>query len=87
MNVSGNTTLNNVNTINNSLNVSGITTLNNKTIVKGILNVNNGSSFAVPNNFMQSGSLTIGDTTLNYGGNDLWTTNTSGLLLECSSNT
>ena len=36
--------------------------------------MNNGSSFAVPNNFMQSGSLTIGDTTLNYGGNDLWTT-------------
>ena len=36
---------------------------------------------------MQSGSLTIGDTALNYGGNDLWTTNTSGLLLECSSTT
>jgi hypothetical protein len=36
---------------------------------------------------MQSGSLTIGDTALNYGGGDLWTTNTSGLLLECSSNT
>ena len=36
---------------------------------------------------MQSGSLTIGDTALNYGGGDLWNTNTSGLLLECSSNT
>ena len=36
---------------------------------------------------MQSGSLTIGDTSLNYGGGNLWSTNTSGLLLECSSNT
>ena len=49
--------------------------------------MNNGSSFAVPNNYMQSGSLTIGDISLNYGGGDLWNTNTSGLLLECSSNT
>jgi hypothetical protein len=46
---------------------------------------------------MQSGSLTIGDTSLNYGnqyyqtlptadGPD-WTTNTTGLLMECANNT
>ena len=41
----------------------------------------------MPGNYMQNGSLTIGDANLNYGGGDLWTTNTSGLLLECSSKT
>jgi hypothetical protein len=35
----------------------------------------------------QSGSLTIGDSTLNYGGGDLWNINTAGLLLECTSKT
>ena len=36
---------------------------------------------------MQTGSLTIGDTLLNYGNGTNWTTNTSGLLLECLDNT
>ena len=36
---------------------------------------------------MQNGSLTIGDILLNYGNGTNWTTNTSGLLLECLDNT
>ncbi len=36
---------------------------------------------------MQSGSLTIGDINLNYGGVSNWSTNTSGLLFECLDNT
>ena len=74
-------------TLLSSLNVSGITTLSNKTIIIGIANIHGGNPHAVPSNNMQNGSLTIGDTLLNYGGGDLWSTNTSGLLLECSSKT
>ncbi len=36
---------------------------------------------------MQPGSLTIGDIFLNYSGGSNWSTNTSGLLLECLNNT
>ena len=36
---------------------------------------------------MQNGSLTIGDTLLNYGNGTNWTTNTSALLFECLDNT
>ena len=36
---------------------------------------------------MQKGSLTIGDTLLNYGGGSNWTSNTAGLMLECLNNT
>ena len=36
---------------------------------------------------MTAGTLSIGDTTLDYGGTSGWTTNTAGLLLECLNNT
>ncbi len=37
---------------------------------------------------MQTGSLTIGDTNLNYGGGNLWNEeNAAGLLIECLDNT
>jgi hypothetical protein len=36
---------------------------------------------------MQTGSLTIGDTLLNYGGGNTWTANTAGLMFECLNNT
>jgi hypothetical protein len=49
------------------LNVSGITTLNNKTIINGIAEIHGGAPGAVPNNYMQSGRLTIGDENLNHG--------------------
>jgi hypothetical protein len=42
------------------------------------------TSYAIPNNFMASGSLSIGNTTQNYGGGNVWNTNTAGLLLECA---
>ncbi len=35
----------------------------------------------------QTGSLTIGDQLLNYGGGYNWTANTAGLLFECLNNT
>jgi hypothetical protein len=69
-------------TLISSLNVSGITTLNNDTIIKGVVGIYNTSGYAVFNNFMQKGSLNIGDMSLNYGGGSNWNTNTSGLLLE-----
>ena len=56
--------------------------------VAGIGCINNGSPYAVVANFMQSGSLTIGGINASYGGGvSQWTTNTAGLLLECSVNT
>ena len=86
-NISGTTRLNNNTTLISSLNVSGITTLNNNTIINGIANIHGGNPYAVSNNFMQKGSLTIGDLLLNYGGGKNWSTNTSGLMLECLNNT
>jgi hypothetical protein len=55
--------------------------------VRGAVQITNTSGYAVPNNFMQAGSLTIGDTLLNYGGGFQWTTNTAGLLMECLDST
>ena len=46
---------------------------------------NNG--YAIPNNYMSAGSLTIGNHSDNYGGGQNWTTNTAGLLMECADNT
>lgn len=61
--------------------------------VRGIVNITNTNPYAVPNNKMQSGSLTIGDCSLDYG-NEIYTVgggwtgnNTAGLLLECSTST
>ena len=52
--------------------------------VSGIGNIYSGNPFAVPTGYMQTGSLTIGDCSLNYGGGTtLWNTNTAGLLMEC----
>ncbi len=36
--------------------------------MNGKANIHGGSPYAVNNNFMQTGSLTIGDTLLNFGG-------------------
>ena len=36
---------------------------------------------------MASGSLTIGGIDTNYGGGNLWTANTAGLMMECLDNT
>ena len=53
----------------------------------GIANINGGTSFAVQNNYMSPGSLTIGDITRDYGGGTgTWNTSTAGLLLECLNN-
>ena len=55
--------------------------------MNGIANINGGTNFAVANNYMSPGSLTIGDPARNYGGGAGWTTNTAGLLFECLDNT
>jgi hypothetical protein len=46
---------------------------------------NNG--YALANNQMAAGSLTIGNQDQNYGGGTNWTANTAGLLMECQDNT
>jgi hypothetical protein len=92
-----NIVLNNSATCASSLTVNGVTILKNNTSIKGIADIHNGNKYAVLNGRMQNGSLTIGDTLLNYGnkyystpagydGPD-WTTNTCGLLMECVDNT
>ena len=44
--------------------------------------------YAIYNGYMAGGSLTIGNIGTNYGGGTGgWTTNTAGLLMECSDNT
>jgi hypothetical protein len=55
--------------------------------IRGVVNITNTNPFAVPNNYMANGSLTFGDTLLNYGNGTNWTTNTAGLLMECADNT
>lgn len=56
--------------------------------VVGTGSVCGGTNFANANNYMQTGSLTIGDTTRNYGGGtSQWNSNTAGLLMECLDNT
>jgi hypothetical protein len=46
--------------------------------------VNNGLPYAVVNNQMQSGRITIGRTDANYGGGSNWSTHTAGLMMECA---
>lgn len=56
--------------------------------VRGTATINNGSNSANVNNFMASGSLTIGGTNVNYGGGvSQWSSNTAGLLMECLDST
>jgi hypothetical protein len=45
------------------------------------------TAYAIPNNFMTAGSLTIGNTDTDYGGGNNWTANTAGLMMECLNNT
>ena len=76
LNVSGTTKLNGNTTCLSSLNVNS-----NLKIYNGRANITNTTPYAVPNNYMQNGRLTIGDTLLNYGNGTNWTKNTSGLML------
>ena len=49
--------------------------------------VSDGDGYAVPNNHMAKGSLTIGSITSNFGGGNNWHANTAGLLLETLNDT
>ena len=43
-----------------------------------------GSGYAIPNNFMDAGSLSIGNQNQNYGGGtSSWNSSIAGLLMEC----
>ena len=54
--------------------------------VFGTCNIWTGSRFAVLNNYMGAGSLTLGSTNTSYGGHGNWTSSTCGLMLETSAN-
>ena len=70
-----------------SYGIGALTVQGNETIV-GLTNIRAGNPYAVPNNYMSAGSLTIGDCSLNYGGGTTyWSSNTAGLLMECLDNT
>lgn len=67
--------------------IGALTVQGNEAII-GLLNIHAGSPSAVPNGYMSSGSLTIGDIAKNYGGGTTyWNSNTAGLLMECLDNT
>jgi hypothetical protein len=53
----------------------------------GTASICGGTNFANLNNYMATGSLTIGDAARNYGGGAGWNSNTACLLLECQDNT
>jgi hypothetical protein len=80
-------------TIQAALNVSGnvgigTTDPKAKLTVVGTVMISDGSGYAPANNYMASGSLTIGSVNSNYGGGvNQWNNNTAGLLLETKANT
>ncbi len=55
--------------------------------VFGTANIYTASPYAVPNNYMAYGSLTLGGTQADYGVATGWSTNTAALMLECLNNT
>ena len=61
--------------------------INGNFIITGIQYVNGGDLYARTNNKLQVGALNIGSTDKNYGGGNMWNSNTAGLLLECLNNT
>jgi hypothetical protein len=64
--------------------VNGVSYLDGNLKCAGIANIHNNSPYAVVNNFMASGSLTIGGTNANYGTATSWSSSTAGLLMECA---
>ncbi len=50
----------------------------------GIANIYTGSPYAVQNNYVAYGSLTIGGTLANYGEALSWCSSTAGLFMECA---
>jgi len=55
--------------------------------IRGVVGITNTVPYAVPNNFMRAGTLTIGDGSLNYGGGSSWNSNTAGFMMECLNTT
>lgn len=79
-------------TIGGNLSVSGSLGVNTSSPkaplhVDGVALISDGNGYAVPNNRMQSGSLTIGSITKSFGGGNSWNANTAGLLMEAAADT
>jgi hypothetical protein len=54
----------------------------------GSVGIQDTGQFSIPNGYMTTGSLAIGNGTQNYGGGTgTRNTSTSGLLMECADNT
>jgi len=65
----------------------GTTSPNCKLNVMGSpVSISNTNAYAVTQGNMAPGSLTIGDTTFNYGGGSMWNNNTAGFMMECADN-
>jgi hypothetical protein len=64
--------------------VNGVSYLDGNLKCAGIGNIHNNSPYAVPNNYMAAGSLTIGGTSANYGTATNWSSSTAGLMMECA---
>lgn len=60
----------------------GTTDPKGKLDVSGAVNIWSGERYAMPNNMMAAGSLTIGNCAANFGGGSGWNANTAALLLE-----
>jgi hypothetical protein len=67
--------------------VLGVSYLDGNFKCAGIANIHNNSPYAVVNNFMAAGSLTIGGTTADYGTATNWSSSTAGLMMECNNYT
>ena len=61
--------------------------INGNMFTYGIQYISGGDLYARDNNTLQAGALNIGSTDKNYGGGNVWNSNTAGLLLECLNNT
>jgi len=86
---SSSTAFTNLFTVRNSGNVGigGVTAPASKLEVKGVVGVNDGTKYALSNNTLASGALSIGSISQSYGGGATWSANTAGLIMETLSDT
>ena len=84
INTSGNISIGSTDAFSYKLFVNGVSYLNGNLKVAGVANIHNNSPYAVVNNYMALGSLTIGGTLDNYGTATSWSSSTAGLLMECA---
>ncbi len=81
---SGGVAIGSTNPFSYKLFVNGVTYINGNFKMAGIANIHDNNPYAVPNNYMAFGSLTIGGTLSNYGAATNWSSSTAGLMMECA---